>query len=447
MTHLRLGCLILFGVANAACWAETPKPNIVVIVADDQGYGDLGIQGCKDIPTPNIDSIAKNGVRCTNGYVSGPYCSPTRAGLLTGRYQQRFGHEFNPGPANASGELGLSLNEKTLADRLKAAGYSTGMVGKWHLGSAPKFHPMKRGFDEFFGFLGGAHSYFDVGKARDAVLQGSEPVDKVSYLTDDFAREAVAFIDRHHRKPFFLYLTFNAVHTPMHAPAKYQDRFTSITNEKRRIYAAMTSAKDDAVGAVLAKLKDAGIEDNTLIFYISDNGGPPVNASNNGELRGHKAQTLEGGIRVPFFVQWKAKLPAGVVYDQPVIQLDFVPTALAAAGAPAVTDTKFDGVNLLPYLTGENKTAPHDILYWRFGPQMAIRMGNWKLVKHNQSDARELYDLSKDIGEKTDLAQQHPDKFAELESAWKKWDSELIEPAWGGGKPGARKAAKKKKAQ
>ena len=447
MPMLRVGCLIAFGVASLAQGAETTKPNIVVIVADDQGYADLGIQGGKDIPTPNIDSIAKNGVRCTNGYVSGPYCSPTRAGLLTGRYQQRFGHEFNPGGASASGDLGLTLNEKTLANRLKSAGYATGMVGKWHLGSAPKFHPMQRGFDEYFGFLGGAHSYFEVGNGRDAVQRGTEPIDKVSYLTDDFAREAVAFIDRHHQQPFFLYLTFNAVHTPMHAPAKYQERFASIENEKRRTYAAMTSAKDDAVGAVLTKLKDAKIDANTLIFYISDNGGPPVNASNNGALRGYKAQTLEGGIRVPFFVQWKAKLPAGVVYEQPVIQLDFLPTALAAAGTPAVADTKLDGVNLLPYLTGDNKAAPHEALYWRFGQQTAIRMGNWKLVKHNQSQSVELYDLSKDIGETTDLAKQHPDKFAELETAWKKWDGELVEPTWGGQRAGAKKANNKKKNQ
>ncbi|MEK6259695.1 MAG: sulfatase [Planctomycetota bacterium] len=449
MPMLRVGCLIAFGVASLAQGAETTKPNIVVIVADDQGYADLGIQGGKDIPTPNIDSIAKNGVRCTNGYVSGPYCSPTRAGLLTGRYQQRFGHEFNPGGASASGDLGLTLNEKTLANRLKSAGYATGMVGKWHLGSAPKFHPMQRGFDEFFGFLGGAHSYFEVGNARDAVQRGTEPVDKVSYLTDDFAREAVAFIDRHHQHPFFLYLTFNAVHTPMHAPPKYQERFASIENEKRRTYAAMTSAMDDAVGAVLGKLKEAKVHDNTLIFYISDNGGPPVNASNNGALRGFKAQTLEGGIRVPFFVQWKAKLPAGAVYEQPVIQLDILPTALAAAGTPAVSDTKLDGVNLLPYLMGENKetkAAPHEALYWRFGLQTAIRMGNWKLVQHRESKSHELYDLSKDIGETTDLAKQHPDKFAELEAAWKKWDSELVEPTWGQARANANTKKKNKKA-
>ncbi len=431
MSMLQIGCVMLFGVASLVQAAETTKPNIIVIVADDQGYGDLGIQGGKDIPTPHIDSIAKNGVRCANGYVSGPYCSPTRAGFLTGRYQQRFGHEFNPGGASASGDLGLTLNEKTLANRLKDAGYATGMVGKWHLGSAPKFHPMQRGFDEYFGFLGGAHSYLEVGAGRDAVLRGTEPVGQVTYLTEDFAREAVAFIDRHQAQPFFLYLPFNSVHTPMHATQKYLDRFASITNVRRRTYAAMTSAMDDAVGAVLNKLEAAKVADNTLIFYFSDNGGPVVNGSNNGALRGHKAQTLEGGIRVPYFVQWKAKLPQGIVYEQPVIQLDILPTALAAAGVAVGAESKLDGVNLLPHLLGEIKVAPHEALYWRFGAQTAIRMGDWKLVKHGQSQSVELYNLSQDIGETTDLARAQRDKFAELDTAWKKWNSELVEPTWG----------------
>lgn len=444
MSMLRIGCVMLFGVTSLAQATETARPNILVIIADDQGYGDLSIQGGKDIPTPHIDSIAQNGVRCSNGYVSGPYCSPTRAGFLTGRYQQRFGHEFNPGGASASGDLGLTLNEKTLANRLKDAGYATGMVGKWHLGSAPKFHPMQRGFDEYFGFLGGAHSYLEVGSRRDAVLRGTEPVDQVTYLTEDFAREAVAFIERHQTKPFFLYLPFNSVHTPMHATKKYLDRFTSITNDRRRTYAAMTSAMDDAVGAVLHKLEAAKLTDNTLIFYFSDNGGPAVNGSDNGALRGHKAQTLEGGIRVPYFVQWKAKLPKGIVYEQPVIQLDILPTALAAAGIVAGMEPKLDGVNLLPHLQGENKAAPHEALYWRFGQQTAIRRGDWKLVKHGQSKSAELYNLSKDIGETTDLAQSERDKFTELEAAWKKWNSELIEPTWGPTRAVAGKANNKK---
>lgn len=428
------------------------RPNVIVIVADDQGYADLGCQGGKDIPTPNIDSLAANGVRCTNGYVSGPYCSPTRAGLMTGRYQQRFGHEFNPGPAQVAGDdVGLSLKEVTLADRLKGAGYATGMVGKWHLGYSAKFHPLQRGFTEYFGFLGGAHSYLDFTEDKlNPILRGAEPVNEKAYLTDVLGREAVAYIDRHQKEPFFLYLTFNAVHTPMQATEKYLARFSQIADERRRTYAAMTSAMDDAVGAVLEKLRQANIEQDTMIFYISDNGGPPVNSSNNHPLRGYKAQTLEGGIRVPFMVQWKDHLPAGKTYAAPVIQLDIQPTALAAAGVTWSADAHLDGVNLLPHLMGESKKDPHDALYWRFGQQMAIRRGNWKLVKHAGSEAQELYDLAADMGETKDLATANPEKVKELQAKYDAWNAELVAPAWGA--PNAQKAnnkkanAKKKKA-
>ena len=233
---------------------DASRPNILVILADDLGYADLGFQGCQDIPTPHLDALAASGVRCTNGYVSGPYCSPTRAGLLTGRYQSCFGHEFNPGGQAARQEnVGLPLSETTIADRLKAAGYATGLVGKWHLGSAAKFHPQERGFQEFFGFLGGAHPYFPERGAA-PIYRGTEKVVEKEYLTDAFAREAVAFIDRHQKAPFFLYLAFNAVHTPMHATDARLKKFSSITDERRRTYAAMTSAMDDAVGLVLGKL-------------------------------------------------------------------------------------------------------------------------------------------------------------------------------------------------
>ncbi len=240
----------------------------MLLVADDLGYGELSIQGCKDIPTPNIDSIAKNGVRFTNGYVSCPVCSPTRAGLMTGRYQQRFGHELNPGPAEAAEtQFGLPLTETTFANRLKSLGYATGMVGKWHLGYKPEFHPMKRGFDEFFGFLGGAHSYVDpLTKSANPVLRGTQPFEEKEYLTDAFAREAVAFIERRKNEAFFLYLPFNAVHAPLQTPDKYISRFPSIADSKRRTFAGMQSAMDDAVGRVLAKLRQIGQEENTLII-------------------------------------------------------------------------------------------------------------------------------------------------------------------------------------
>lgn len=426
------------------------KPNIVILLADDMGYGDLGFQGGRDIPTPNLDALAAGGVRCTNGYVSGPYCSPTRAGLLTGRYQQRFGHEFNPGGGGgANGNPpGLPTSETTIADRLKAAGYATGLVGKWHQGGAPKFHPRRRGFDEFFGFLGGAHGYFPAGQEA-PIYRDEEIVKEESYLTDAFAREAVAFVDRHKEHPFFLYLAFNAVHTPMHATDDRLARFGSIADEQRRTYAAMLTALDEAVGKVVEKLRADGLEEDTLIFFLNDNGGPTmlgttINGSKNDPLRGSKRTTLEGGVRVPFVARWKGKLPEGKVYDQPVIQLDVLPTALAAAGVEVSPDWKLDGVDILPALKGESDRAPHDALYWRFGEQFAIRRGDWKLVRYDRaldnpgerSNGRgvgpiRLYNLAEDIGESRDLAAEKPEKVEELLAAWKAWDKELVEPLWG----------------
>jgi arylsulfatase A-like enzyme len=442
-------------LGSYATAAAARKPNILLIVGDDMGYADVGVYGCRDIPTPHIDSFAKNGVRFSSGYVTGPYCSPTRAALMSGRYQQRFGHEFNPGPAQqADKKFGLALTETTMADRLKSAGYVTGMVGKWHLGYEPEFHPQRRGFGEYFGFLGGAHSYLDAkADANNPILRGTQPVDEPEYLTDAFRREALAFIDRHQKSPWFLYLAFNAVHNPSQATQKYLDRFKEIKDERRRTYAAMMSAMDDAIGAVLDKVRALKLEEDTLIMFVSDNGGPPVNGSNNGPLRGFKAQTWEGGIRVPFLMQWKGHLPAGKVYDHPVVQLDCLPTALAAAEVAIKPEWKLDGTDLLGYVNGKNKRPPHDSLFWRFGQQMAIRMGDWKLVKapdtrtnviqRRAGDAdttgAQLFNLATDPGEKNNLAQREPEKVKELEAAWKKWNARLEEPRWFPRNPNARR--------
>jgi len=431
-------------ILRAGTFELSDRPNIVVIVADDLGYADLGVQGCKDVPTPNIDSIAKNGVRFTNGYVSCPVCSPTRAGLQTGRYQQRFGHEFNPGP-NPEDNFGLPLSEVTIGDRLKKAGYATGFVGKWHLGFKPEMHPMKRGYDEFFGFLAGGHSYFfnQPQPVNAAILRGTEPVTEDTYLTDAFGREAAAFVGKHAGHPFFLMLCFNAVHTPLEVIDKYLNRFKSISDPKRQKMAAMLSAMDDAVGVVLNALRSANVYDNTLVFFISDNGGPTgANASRNDPLSGFKGQVLEGGIRVPFLVQWKGRIPAGRTFDHPVIGLDIHPTCLAAAGAgaPARGEKALDGVNLLPYLEGKKSGAPHEWLFWRFGSQSAARRGRWKLVRMDGSSR--LFDLEADIGEKTDLYQQKPDIAREMENAFAAWNAELIDPLWRsrGRAPAARAA-------
>jgi arylsulfatase A-like enzyme len=411
------------------------RPNIIVIVADDLGYADIGVHGCKDIPTPNIDSIAQNGVRFTNAYVSCPVCSPTRAGLMTGRYQQRFGHEFNPGQVTSpSVKFGLPLSQVTLADILKGDGYATGLVGKWHLGQDPEFHPMKRGFDEYFGFLGGSHSYVDAkADPRNLILRGTEPADEKEYLTDAFTREALAFIDRRKAQPFFLYLTYNAVHNPLQATKKYLDRFASIADERRRTYAAMLSAMDDGIGAVLAKLRQSGIHDDTLVFFISDNGGPSFpdrgNASNNLPLRATKGTVYEGGIRVPFLLQWPNRLPRGRAYDNPVISLDILPTAAAAARAQLPAGPAIDGVDLMPYIRGRRSTSPHDILFWRFGQQHAVRKGNWKLVRLAQQPD-ELYDLASDISESNNLAAAKPDVVQKLSEELAAWESGLSPPLW-----------------
>jgi arylsulfatase A-like enzyme len=443
------GPLFVSQSARLAPGAER-RPNIVLIVADDLGYADLGVQGCKDIPSPNIDSIAANGVRFTSGYVSCPVCSPTRAGLATGRYQQRFGHEFNPGPAlNSDPNFGLPLTETTIANRLKPLGYATGAFGKWHLGYLPEYHPMKRGFDEFFGFLGGAHSYIDaLADKANPILRGTQPVNEKEYTTVAFAREAMSFIDRHQREPFFLYLPFNAVHAPLQGLEQYLSRHRAIQDSTRRTYAAMHTAMDDAVGRVLKMIRDAKAEENTLIIFISDNGGPTLNTSSrNDPLRGYKGQVLEGGIRVPLLMQWKGRLPAGKVYDAPVIALDIHPTAVAAAAGTIPASANLDGVNLLPYLTGSAKGQPHDQLCWRFGEQWAIRKGDWKLLSTG-GGAPELYNLAEDIGEKSNLAASQPARLKELQAGYTAWNSRNVPAKWGrpvragGGKKGGGKKKK-----
>ena len=414
-------------------WANGPrKPNVLVILADDLGYADTGFQGCKDIPTPNLDAIASGGVRFTDGYVSCPVCAPTRAGLLTGRYQQRFGFEHNPGPeASAAQNFGLPLSEKTLAERLKALGYATGMVGKWHLGYKMELTPPKRGFDEFFGFLGGAHNYLPRERAlRGSILRGDKPVEEKEYLTDAFGREAAAFVEKHKDRPFFLYLAFNAVHSPLDASPRLLEKFAHIKDDTRRAYATMLASMDEAAGKVLGKLREHKLEEDTLVFFLSDNGGPtPQTSSRNDPLRGYKGQVYEGGIRIPFAVHWKGHLPAGQVIRQPVISLDILPTALAAAGAKPGPEDKLDGVNLLPLLTGEGKTAPHERLSWRMGQQHAARAGDWKLVC-GRGQAPEVFNLAEDIGEKTDLAARRPEKLKELQSAYDEWNAANMPAQW-----------------
>ncbi len=425
---------LLLGFTIAVPGAEGRKPNVIIFLCDDVGWGEFGFQGNRQIPTPNIDSIARNGIRFTHGYVSGPYCSPTRAGLLTGRYQTRFGHEFNEGGgAGVGGKFGLPLSERTMADRFKASGYETIAIGKWHLGASPQHLPMKRGFDEFYGTVANTAYYKPRAFVDSRKSPEAHPIEAEDfYTTDAYAARAVEWIQNHKTKPFLLYLPFIAQHAPLQAQEKYLNRFKDIADEKRRTFAAIMSAMDDAVGAVLGALRKAELEEHTLIWFHSDNGGPTQSTSSkNGPLRGFKASTLEGGVRVPFCVQWKGTLPAGSTYTLPIIQLDILPTSLAAAGVKVEPAWKLDGVNLLPHLLGDSKEPPHEALYWRFGAQRAIRKGDWKLVAANADGNKlRLFNLAEDVGEAKDLTESNPGKAKELQAAWDKWNAEQAAPLW-----------------
>lgn len=416
------------------------KPNIVLILSDDMGYADIGVHGCKDIPTPNIDRIAAGGVRFTDAYANGSFCTPTRAALMSCRYQQRSGNDDLDG---VTGPLPLGI--RTLPQRLHDAGYTTAMVGKWHLGTEDGYTPLDRGFDEFFGFLGGGHYYLPNPKGKGAyyapIYRNRQPLNEQRYLTDAFGEEAAAFVERQRNttRPFFLYLAFNAVHTPLQATEKYQQRFADISDPRRRVYAAMLSAMDDAVGLVLKKLEETGKIDNTLVIFHNDNGGPTtrnaVNGSRNTPLRGSKCETFEGGIRVPLLVQWPGVIEAGTVYRQPAITFDLSATALAVA----VADTsQIDGVNLIPFLKGEAAGRPHDDLYWRSRTRnnnYGMRLGDWKFVHSTegteepgpkQTPARDmLFNLADDIGEQRDLSDRYPDKLAELKRRYESWDADV----------------------
>jgi arylsulfatase A-like enzyme len=435
MTHWLTALALLAPAAGGS-------PNVVIIVSDDQGYADAGFQGCKDIPTPHLDALAKSGVRCTSGYVSHPFCSPTRAGLLTGRYQQRFGHENNPTYNPDDATLGLPLDQVTLADVLSKAGYTTGAIGKWHLGATPAHHPLARGFGEYFGFLGGGHDYFkhnafktDAAQAkveyRIPLQRNREPVEESEYMTDALGREAAAFVERHSGEPFFLYLAFNAPHVPLQTPSKYSDRVKAIADEKRRTYAAMVCGLDDAVGRVLDTLRKLKLEDNTLVFFLSDNGGPTaVTTASNAPLRGVKGQVYEGGIRVPFVVRWPAQLPAGATYDEPVCSIDLFATACAAGGVAVPAGVKLDGVDVVPYLAGRVKGQPHQRLFWRTGGGTGYAVRHWRYKLARQGEKDELFDLDADIGETKDLSAAKPEVLAGLRAAYAAWNAELVPPKW-----------------
>jgi arylsulfatase A-like enzyme len=480
--------------------AQARKPDIVVILADDLGYGDTGAYGSRVIHTPNIDALAASGVRFTAGYVTNPVCAPSRAGLLTGRYQQRFGYEFNPRGRDRTG--GMSLEEITLAQVMKSAGYVTGAIGKWHLGRPGAYYPTRRGFDEFFGMAGGGSTYLidprpgdeiivprrrspdatlaDIVIGEDGSVQGAaltssrlksllgrmrarQPISREGkivtvdgYLPEAFTRAAVDFIDRNRTRPFFLYMAYHLPHVPFMATRKYLDRYRNIRSPADRVYAAMVSALDDGVGAVEAELRATGLDGNTLVFFLSDNGCPDYDrdACSNSPLSGFKGWPLEGGVRVPFIVSWPGHLPAGRVDARQISSLDIVPTAAAAAHATLPPHRSYDGVDLMPYLTGRDLRVPNPVLYWRDGPTWAVRDGAMKLIVADSAppvagpgrvprrgfgdrtpaspDVRHvmLYDLDTDLAERQNLATMDPGAIERLHGLLESWNRTLCTPQW-----------------
>ena len=422
---------------------QNKKPNIILLFADDAGYDDFGFHGSKVMKTPHLDSIAKDGMVFRQAYVSDPTCGPSRAGLLTGRYQQKFGFEENnvpnfmsPNSKFLGADMGIPLTEKTMGDRLQALGYKTAVFGKWHVGGADRFHPTKRGFDEFFGFRGGRRSYFKR-KIEGTIEEDLEYMERGfgnlaetdTYLTDALGNAAVDFIEENKDDPFLIFLSFNAPHTPMDARPEDLAEFPELEGI-RKINAAMTLAMDRASGQVLDKLDELGLADNTLVIFTNDNGGPTdQNAGNNYPFSGTKSNHLEGGIRVPFVAKWPEVIPAGTEFQYPVSTLDLVPTFVAVGGGETAGLDKVDGVNLMPHITGEKTDRPHQTLFWKKDARAAIRDGDWKLIRMPDRPA-ELYDLSKDTSEQVSLASENPEKVKELYKKIYNWEKTLAQPMW-----------------
>ncbi len=427
---------LCLGLTSHADVPAKTAPNILLILADDLGYADLSVQGCTDFKTPNIDRIAQNGIRFTQGYVSNSVCSPSRAGLLTGRIGIGFEANLPEGPH------GLDTSLETMADMLKKAGYGTSCIGKWHLGYDKQFYPTNRGFDYFCGLRSGSRSYFydkktDKPGSTKAIEINGKQVKFEGYVTDYFTDKAIEVIKAHRKKqaekPFFMYLSYTAPHGPMHGKPEYIDQFKHIKNEKRRIYAAMVKSLDEGVGRVLQYLEDNGLGENTIVVFLSDNGGPtPDNASSNRPLKGHKGSLDEGGIRVPFLIQWPARFPAGQVRDDVISSLDLLPTFASAARAQVVE--KANGIDLLPYLSTTDRSVGVRSLIWRRGEMtnLALRSGDFKWILKRDSNETALYNLKDDISEKHNLATKHPKVVQDLSAEHQKWEAEAPPPSFKG---------------
>ncbi len=476
LAALVLPLALALAAAGCALWDPPPPertgpPNVVVIFVDDLGYRDVGYNGATAVETPNIDRLAAEGVIFANGYVAHPFCGPSRAALMTGRYPARFGMEWNLAWAPQDPEHGLPPGETTFASRLRGAGYRTGIVGKWQLGAAPAFHPLNRGFDYFYGFLGGGHDYFAIDAARTPFHEYYLPLSEnrgaagfEGYLTDALTDRAVAFIkDEHPRDPpagedgeeadardeeweeerppppFLLYLAYNAPHAPLQAPAGLIEQYAHVPDEDRRTYLAMVHSLDLSVGRVLDALEDSGQREDTIVFFLSDNGGvypleeriANLKWADNGPLREGKNSFFEGGVRVPFVASWPGGWPQGVTYEPMVSSLDVAATAMALAGAAADPDRPLDGVDLDPYLRGEAAGPPHEALYWRqwspawYATFYAVRAGGDKLVRTAERAPPMLFDLANDPSESRDLFAEDRETAERLAALWNEWNDGL----------------------
>lgn len=458
--------------------SDANHPNVIVILADDLGFHDISLNGNTLIQTPNIDNIAYSGVNFTRAYTTAPICATSRAGLLTGRYQNRYGFEALPDPfpwlirvrkedfirggnlrenypwyrTTGLDKRGLPKTEVTIAELLKKEGYATGLVGKWHLGLHPNFRPVRRGFDYDFGFYNGATMYADIGSPDMEEGHLNEYVDNFQwqtltydikengksvevashpYLTTLFGQKSAEFIERNKDNRFFLYAAFNAPHAPIQAPKSYYDQLGHIKDHNKRVYYAMIRALDDAVGVITKKLDSLGIAENTIIYFSSDNGGATyTKLCDNTPFKGGKITNFEGGHVVPFCMQWKGHIPPKQVMEKPISLMDIFTTSAVAAHAN-LPKVKIDGVDLVPFVTGAPKTnLPHDILYSRSIYAKFIRKGDYKLILNEKSNHHHLYNVQLDYGEQNDLYNLMPDKVNELKIDFAKWEKELAPPLW-----------------
>ena len=429
------------------------RPNIIVVLADDLGYNDVGFNGSKDITTPELDKLAKSGTIFSSAYVTHPFCGPSRAGLLTGRYPHEFGSQFNL-PANSEKSVGsgIPLTEKFISNTLQDAGYHTGIIGKWHLGAVAGYDPKDRGFDEFYGFLGGGHDYFpeQYGPKYDQQLiagnknifeylhplqRNGKEVKETEYLTDALSHDAVRFVTdaSKNKEPFFLYLAYNAPHTPLQAKEEDMQKFSAIIDKDRRTYAAMVYAVDRGVGELVKALKANNQYDNTLIVFLSDNGGRTDEGANNFPLRGVKGDTFEGGFRVPMFFHWPNQVPAGKRFDYPVSSLDFYPTFVSLAKAQLPKDKQLDGKNIWnDVLKGSNSRKGEMIFAMRHRSgisDVGVRQDEWKATKAYNGGWK-LYNINNDIGETQDLSKQFPKQLKTMVEGAKNWSKKHTEPLW-----------------